>query len=313
LFAGCRHRFRPIGETALARSLWLRDNRGLIFAATIMADSARPYIVTAIAVIIGGMIFLSPKEQGTSRPVGPASTDPNLTDDQRRGLYWDIDHSSWVDPDDRQLFRSAALKVLADEKRCKRIDQGGKSGGGLYKPYSVVCHGEGDDLFNVFFDKADAIGSAPLKNPEPFGESQSRRTCEDAIKDAVSHPSTVDINSIMGYATEAGGNGNRVIWQDFSAKNSYGLELTYRARCLVTPDGKSDLSITGKNESAHSCRMQQLRGAGWVKATALPDTPRVIANLLSKGWIESSDCKDAVLYRLTARITRSLQHICPRD
>ena len=45
--------------------------------------------------------------------------------------------------------------------------------------------------------------------------------------------------------------------------------------------------------------MQQLRGAGWVKATALPDTPRVIANLLSKGWIESSDCKDALLYRLT--------------
>ncbi len=45
--------------------------------------------------------------------------------------------------------------------------------------------------------------------------------------------------------------------------------------------------------------MQQLRGAGWVKATALPVTPRVIANLLSKGWLESHDSEGAVKYRLT--------------
>ncbi|MDR3484549.1 MAG: hypothetical protein P4M05_06530 [Bradyrhizobium sp.] len=45
--------------------------------------------------------------------------------------------------------------------------------------------------------------------------------------------------------------------------------------------------------------MQELRGAGWVKATALPESPRVIANLLSKGWIESSDPESALAYRLT--------------
>jgi hypothetical protein len=45
--------------------------------------------------------------------------------------------------------------------------------------------------------------------------------------------------------------------------------------------------------------MQQLRGAGWVKASALPDTPRVIAKLLSKGWIESHDSEGTVEYRLT--------------
>jgi hypothetical protein len=44
---------------------------------------------------------------------------------------------------------------------------------------------------------------------------------------------------------------------------------------------------------------QQLRGSGWVKATALPATPKEIANLLSKGWIESHDSEGAVKYRLT--------------
>jgi hypothetical protein len=43
--------------------------------------------------------------------------------------------------------------------------------------------------------------------------------------------------------------------------------------------------------------MQELRGAGWVKAKALPEAPRVIANLLARGWIETSEDKTA--YRLT--------------
>jgi hypothetical protein len=47
--------------------------------------------------------------------------------------------------------------------------------------------------------------------------------------------------------------------------------------------------------------MQQLRGAGWVKATALPDSPRVIANLLSKGWIESNDSNDGTDQGLAAK------------
>jgi hypothetical protein len=45
--------------------------------------------------------------------------------------------------------------------------------------------------------------------------------------------------------------------------------------------------------------MQYLRGAGWVKAVKLPDTPTLIANLLSKGWIERSDPDRGVAYRLT--------------
>ena len=32
--------------------------------------------------------------------------------------------------------------------------------------------------------------------------------------------------------------------------------------------------------------MQRLRNAGWVKATALPDRPKTLANLISKGWVE---------------------------
>ena len=34
--------------------------------------------------------------------------------------------------------------------------------------------------------------------------------------------------------------------------------------------------------------IQRLRGAGWVKASALPPSPRLVQTLLQKGWIETT-------------------------
>jgi hypothetical protein len=45
--------------------------------------------------------------------------------------------------------------------------------------------------------------------------------------------------------------------------------------------------------------MQELRDAGWVKATGLPDTPRVTTNLIAKGWVESQLTESGLAYRLT--------------
>lgn len=45
--------------------------------------------------------------------------------------------------------------------------------------------------------------------------------------------------------------------------------------------------------------MQQLRNAGWVKASALTDSPKTIANLISKGWIEYRQTESGPAYRLT--------------
>jgi hypothetical protein len=44
---------------------------------------------------------------------------------------------------------------------------------------------------------------------------------------------------------------------------------------------------------------QHLRGAGWVKATGLPDSPKIIANLIRKGWVECQQTENGSAYRLT--------------
>lgn len=93
----------------------------------------------------------------------------------------------------------------------------------------------------VLFGKHEGLGVAPLQSPAPFNETVSGWLCEDAIRRHVSHPSTINFHSITDYARpDAMSDGVRVIWQTFTAKNDDGLELSYRARCEVSPDGHLD-------------------------------------------------------------------------
>ena len=45
--------------------------------------------------------------------------------------------------------------------------------------------------------------------------------------------------------------------------------------------------------------MQELRGAGWVRAIALPASPRTIEGLLNKDWIEQRGAGNDLCYRIT--------------
>jgi hypothetical protein len=46
--------------------------------------------------------------------------------------------------------------------------------------------------------------------------------------------------------------------------------------------------------------MQRLRGGGWVRASEAPASPKLIENLLAKGWIEKRKLnKTEIYYRLT--------------
>jgi hypothetical protein len=166
-----------------------------------------------------------------------------LTSDQQRGLYLNIANNEHVAPEDKEWVRKGALRALTDNKQCKRIDSGHKVAGlvlGIDRTgqYRVTCS-DRIEPFNVFFSQSDVVSNKSLALPTPYDESASRKMCEEAIRSKVDHPSTVSIHSIMGYVTKTFvGNGRRRIWQDFTAKNTYGLELTYTAVCLISPDGK---------------------------------------------------------------------------
>jgi hypothetical protein len=47
--------------------------------------------------------------------------------------------------------------------------------------------------------------------------------------------------------------------------------------------------------------LQHLRGAGWVKAGTLPSSPKTIAGLIAKGWIELRGAGRQTCYRITEK------------
>jgi hypothetical protein len=64
-----------------------------------------------------------------------------------------------------------------------------------------------------------------------------------------------------------------------------------------------DKNVTSPSETVLNHRecqlMQELRGVGWVRATALPSNPRIIEGLLRKGWIEQRGARNEKCYRIT--------------
>jgi hypothetical protein len=86
------------------------------------------------------------------------------------------------------------------------------------------------------------LGSG-LSSAAGYPADASRALCEKAIMVSANNPSTVDIQSFVGYATDVLGNGNRRITQTFSAKNGFGLKTTYDAYCTITPSGELDIKI----------------------------------------------------------------------
>lgn len=47
--------------------------------------------------------------------------------------------------------------------------------------------------------------------------------------------------------------------------------------------------------------MQHLRGASWVKAISLPNSPKLVQSLVDRGWIECRQADTGVSYRLTKK------------
>jgi DNA-binding PadR family transcriptional regulator len=67
-------------------------------------------------------------------------------------------------------------------------------------------------------------------------------------------------------------------------------------KCAVWSDGAEGEEMISARERQF---MQHLRSGGWVKAIALPDSPKLIQNLVGKGWIECHQTENGIFYRIT--------------
>ena len=83
-----------------------------------------------------------------------------------------------------------------------------------------------------------AAASAPaLSETQKAGsESDARSACEDLIRRSATIPTTVKIHSFLGTSVfKAPSTGNLVVTSDFDAKNAFGTEIGYQAKCYFKP------------------------------------------------------------------------------
>lgn len=67
--------------------------------------------------------------------------------------------------------------------------------------------------------------------------------CQNMIERSVRYPSSVN-HGVMATVVHRAPNGNIAVMAPFSAKNAFGMESQHRARCIFTPDGSSEISMT---------------------------------------------------------------------
>ncbi|ENX8371649.1 hypothetical protein EEC43_11895, partial [Neisseria gonorrhoeae] len=95
-----------------------------------------------------------------------------------------------------------------------------------------------------FFVSTDDLNSGRKSTAEQDKKIDSSAVisqCDEAIKAQLNHPRTFDPH-ILDTATGVNQNGNVLVTRGFTAKNGLGMQIDYRAYCVIT-DNKVEVSI----------------------------------------------------------------------
>lgn len=98
-----------------------------------------------------------------------------------------------------------------------------------------------------FFVSTDDLNSGRKSTAEQdkkIDNSDAISQCDAAIKAQLNHPGTFDPH-LLDTATGVNQNGNVLVTRGFTAKNGLGIQIDYRAYCVIT-DNKVEVSIEQK-------------------------------------------------------------------
>jgi len=148
---------------------------------------------------------------------------------------------------DVERLRRAAAEKAAASPTCDRVEivelsQDRSSLSDLN--YFVDC--ANTTRFRFSETELASAGPAASESQKAWGEAEARRACEDLIRQNATIPTSVKVHSFLGTSVyKAPSTGNVVVTSDFDAKNAFGTEIGYRAKCYFQPGvatGKVEIS-----------------------------------------------------------------------
>lgn len=149
--------------------------------------------------------------------------------------------------DDVERLRRAAAEKAAASPTCDRVEMAELSQDRSRLSdlnYFVDC----SNTTRFRFSEAELASVDPVasESQKAWGEAEARSACEELIRQSASIPTSVKVHSFLGTSVyKAPSTGNVVVTSDFDAKNAFGTEIGYRAKCYFEPGvatGKVEIS-----------------------------------------------------------------------
>lgn len=145
-----------------------------------------------------------------------------------------------------EIERLAVQKIANSHNSCDRISMVGLAENRSIPNEKIVVFVDCDNEERFYVADSELAGNTVVKSQSEKSISQGDAfvKCQDLIKANAKYPSSVNFKILESNGFTAKTTGNVVITLGFEAKNSFGAEMPAKARCVFTPEGEGEVSIT---------------------------------------------------------------------
>ena len=147
---------------------------------------------------------------------------------------------------DVERLRRAAAEKAAASPTCDRVEIVELSNRSSLSDLNYFVDCANTTRFRFSETELSSAGPAVSESQKAWGVTEARRACEDLIRQNATIPTSVKVHSFLGTKVyKAPATGNVVVTSDFDAKNAFGTEIGYRAKCYFQPGvatGKVEIS-----------------------------------------------------------------------
>lgn len=145
---------------------------------------------------------------------------------------------------DLERFRRAAAEKAAGSPSCDKVAVAEVSDRGSINDLQFFVDCENATRFR--FSETELASGSPVRSEsqKAYGRTEAAQMCKRLIENNVVHPSTLGVNLFDVDYQKFETTGAASVTMNFKAKNSFGVELKYKARCLFQPgDPNGEITI----------------------------------------------------------------------
>lgn len=134
--------------------------------------------------------------------------------------------------------RAAADKIANSDNACDSISFIALSDAKSIPKQEIVVFVDCANGERFFVSDKDLNKELKSQSEQAISDKVALSECREMVKRDAKYPDSVDFKLLDTSVQKSKTHGNIIVTTKFTAKNDFGAELPYTAKCLFTPDGK---------------------------------------------------------------------------